>query len=93
MIEGVTGLVGYDMANNRHAEEGEISNTVKYLVTYEFVCVPKAFGIEYSILIDDNRIFQRSAFGESIPLQVVNFMKETKGPGTADLLFKKAVNQ
>jgi len=93
MIEGVTGLVGYDMADNRHAEEGKISNAVKYLVTHEFVCVSKAFWIQYSILVDDYSIFQRSALSESVPLQVVNFMEETKGPRTADLLFKKPINE
>jgi hypothetical protein len=93
MIEGVTGLVGYDMADNRHAEEGKISNAVKYLVTHEFVCVSKAFWIQYSILVDDHSIFQRSALSESVALQIVNFMEETKGPRTADLLLKKTINK
>ncbi len=45
MIEGVARFVGYNMANNGHAKEGEVSDAVEYLVAHKLVFVPKPFRV------------------------------------------------
>ncbi len=46
-IQTVSGFVRHDVADDRHAREGEIPEEVENLVPYELIFVPEPFFIYY----------------------------------------------
>jgi hypothetical protein len=58
MVKGVSGFMGHDMSENRHAQKGEISNTIKEFVAHKLILVAQAVSIYYIPLIHYDGIVQ-----------------------------------
>ena len=58
MVKSVSGFVRNNMRLNRHAQKGEISNTIKEFVAYELIRVAKAVSIYDILFIQNHGIVQ-----------------------------------
>jgi hypothetical protein len=93
MIKGVPRFVSHDVPEERHTEQGEITNTVEYLMTDKLVLIPEPLLVQDSVLVEHHGVFQGTPSSKSILFQIIDFMQEPKGSGATDLLFKKAIIQ
>src|SRR6476661_6247021 len=80
IVQRVSGLERSVLADQRAAEQVEITNRVQHLVLDELVVVTKAFGVEHARLVEDDRILQTAAQREPRRAHRLDVLHEAERP-------------
>ena len=69
----MAGFVGHKMADNRHPQQKQIPDSIKYFMFNKFIRAAQTFLIENLSIIKNNSIFQRTAKGKAFCLHIFDF--------------------
>ncbi|KPX63191.1 Uncharacterized protein ALO39_05539 [Pseudomonas syringae pv. lapsa] len=75
-----------ELTNQAVAQQVEVTDGVEDFVFDEFVLVPQAVFVQYTVLVDHDGVFHAAAECEVVLAQVLDITHEPEGPGTADFL-------
>ena len=56
VIEGMAGLIGFELTDKAVAQQVEVANGIENLVLDEFVFVAQAIFIQHAVLVNDNGV-------------------------------------
>ncbi len=84
-------LYGRDLAFNVHAEQGEVTDDVEYLVADEFVVETQGSFVEHPVRREDDRIVERTAEREICLAKHLDLVRKAEGAGRSYFFSKRTV--
>src|SRR5579884_2624299 len=84
-MKGMAGPFGDQMADERNAQQGDVSDQIEHLVPDELILIPEAGRVQDPVAGQDDRVVERTAFGEASRPERFDFVQEAKGPGAGDV--------
>ena len=88
VVEGVSGLVDGDLAQDREPAEGEVADEVEELMADAFVLAAEALAVDRAVPVEDDGVVERAALGQAEGAEAVHIFEEAEGAGVGDLGFE-----